>query len=115
MTLYVVRHANAGRRSNWTGDDRTRPLSDRGERQAKGIAAVIEERRAKGSVPRILASPAIRCLQTVRPLATLAGAEVVEDARLFEGAGRDEIARVLVDVTGSSVATTPRSCAATAT
>ena len=102
VTLYVVRHANAGRRSNWTGDDRTRPLSDRGELQAKGIAAVIDQRRAPGSAPRILASPAVRCLQTMQPLAAQVGSEVVEDVRLFEGAGPDEIASLLDEVTGTS-------------
>ena len=99
MTLYVVRHAHAGRRSNWTGDDRTRPLSDRGELQAKGIAAAVEGSDSAKSTPRILASPARRCVQTMEPLALQLGGEVVEDARLFEGAGRSEIASLLDEVT----------------
>lgn len=102
VTLYVVRHAHAGRRSNWTGDDRTRPLSDRGELQAKGIAAAVAQRRGDGSAPRILASPALRCVQTVRPLAAQTAGEVVEDDRLFEGAGRDEVGALLDDVTQTS-------------
>lgn len=102
VTLYVVRHAHAGRRSNWTGDDRTRPLSDRGELQAKGIASSIDQRRADAPTPRILASPALRCVQTVRPLAAQTKGEVVEDDRLFEGASRDEISALLDDVTRTS-------------
>ena len=102
VTLYVVRHAHAGRRSNWTGDDRTRPLSDRGELEAKSIATTIDQRRTQGATPRVLASPARRCLQTVQPLAAQSGADVVEDVRLFEGASRDEIATLLDDVTGTS-------------
>lgn len=102
VTLFVVRHAHAGRRSNWTGDDRTRPLSDRGELQAKSLAATIDQHRPKGSAPRILASPARRCVQTVQPLAAQVGGQVVEDVRLFEGAGRDEIATLLDDVTATS-------------
>ncbi len=98
VTLYVVRHAHAGRRSNWTGDDRTRPLSDRGELQAKGIAAAVDGSRASKATPRILASPARRCVQTMEPLAHQVGGEVVEDARLFEGAGRREIAALVDDV-----------------
>jgi 8-oxo-dGTP diphosphatase len=35
--LYLVRHAKAGRRSAYTGDDRMRPLSGPGRRQAKAI------------------------------------------------------------------------------
>lgn len=102
VTLYVVRHAHAGRRSNWTGDDRTRPLSDRGELQAKGIAQAIDQERAPGVAPRILASPAKRCVQTVQPLAAQSGADVVEDLRLFEGASRDAVATLLDEVTGTS-------------
>ncbi len=98
VTLFVVRHAHAGRRSNWTGDDRTRPLSDRGELQAKGIAAAVDGRRAPSADLRILASPARRCIQTMEPLAVQVGGEVAEDARLFEGADRREIAALLDDV-----------------
>ena len=98
VTLYVVRHANAGRRSNWTGDDRTRPLSDRGELQAKGIATAVDGSRRSKATPRILASPARRCVQTMEPLAVQIGGEVVEDARLFEGASRREISTLLDEV-----------------
>lgn len=98
MTLYVVRHAHAGRRSNWTGDDRSRPLSDRGELQAKGIAAAVDGSRSPKATPRILASPARRCVQTMEPFAVQVGGEVVEDSRLFEGAGRPEIGALLEDV-----------------
>jgi broad specificity phosphatase PhoE len=102
VTLYVVRHAHAGRRSNWTGDDRTRPLSDRGELQAKGLAATIDQARASEKVLRIHTSPALRCQQTVQPLASQVGGEVVDDDRLFEGAGRDEIGGLLDEVAAAS-------------
>ena len=97
MTLYVVRHAHAGRRSEWTGDDRTRPLSDRGELQAKGIATAIDQDRAHATL-RILASPAIRCGQTVQPLANQVGEEVRTEDRLFEGAGPDEVGSLLDEI-----------------
>ena len=102
VTLYVVRHAHAGRRSAWTGDDRTRPLSDRGELQAKGIAAAIEGGRPAGGPLRVLASPARRCVQTMEPLVGQSGSEVVQDDRLFEGAGEREIAALLADVAPSA-------------
>lgn len=102
VTLYVVRHAHAGRRSNWTGDDRTRPLSDRGELQAKGIATTIDQDRAPGSAPRILSSPARRCVQTMEPLAVQAGGQVVEDDRLFEGAGRGKLSSLIDDIASSA-------------
>lgn len=92
MTLYVVRHAHAGERSAWVGDDRLRPLSGRGERQSLGLAAAL----AGGGPDQVLSSPARRCVQTVAPLADQLGVPVVEDDRLFEGAGVGEI-RALLD------------------
>jgi broad specificity phosphatase PhoE len=91
VTLYVVRHAHAGQRSAWTGDDRLRPLSERGEAQALAIATAL----VPGGPRRILSSPAVRCVQTMQPLAEKVGAEVIEDDRLFEGAGPAEIRSVL--------------------
>jgi 8-oxo-dGTP diphosphatase len=95
VTLYVVRHAHAGQRSAWTGDDRLRPLSQRGESQALGIAAAL----APPGPGRILSSPARRCVQTVQPLADKLGLPVEEDDRLFEGASHAEVAGLLAEVT----------------
>lgn len=78
MTLFVVRHANAGRRQDWVGDDGLRPLSARGLRQAGAIAELI----APCAPTRIVSSPTVRCVQTVEPLATALGIDVVEDVRL---------------------------------
>lgn len=94
MTLFVVRHAHAGQRSAWTGDDRLRPLSERGEGQARGIAADI----VPAAPTRIVASPATRCVQTVTPLAEKLDLEVLVDDRLFEGASRGEVSDLLLDV-----------------
>lgn len=97
VTLFVVRHAQAGSRSEWTDDDRLRPLDDRGEAQARGIADLL----VAHAPTRILSSPALRCVQTVAPLAEKLDLEVIIDPRLFEGAGPDEV-RTLVGELGSS-------------
>jgi phosphohistidine phosphatase SixA len=65
MRIYLVRHAHAGSKKAWTGDDRLRPLDGRGRRQAEALSRAL----AKTKVTRILSSPYIRCLQTVEPLA----------------------------------------------
>lgn len=83
MTLFVVRHAHAGQRSAWTGDDRIRPLSDRGRMQADGIARLLAEHEPR----RLLSSPATRCIQTLEPLGTKLGRRVEVEDRLFEGIG----------------------------
>jgi len=95
VTLYVVRHAHAGERSAWVGDDRLRPLSRRGEQQSEGIAATLVACGPK----QVLSSPARRCVQTVAPLADELGVQVVEDDRLFEGAPVGEIRSLLDQVT----------------
>ncbi len=63
--IYLVRHAKAGDRSAWTGDDRVRPLTDAGRRQALALVDTLRDAR----FTRIAASPYVRCLETVVPLA----------------------------------------------
>jgi 8-oxo-dGTP diphosphatase len=79
--VFLIRHASAGSRSRWAGDDLTRPLSGRGRRQADAIAELLAGRR----VTRVVSSPATRCVETVEPLATARGLSVVIDKRLAEG------------------------------
>jgi len=78
----LVRHAHAYARKEWSGDDRLRPLSDSGLRQAEGLIAVF------GNFPRpsrVLSSPYLRCVQTVGPLAQAHHLEVEPAEDLAEG------------------------------
>ena len=86
MIVYLVRHARAGHRESWAGDDdRLRPLDERGERQAEALVAQLAER----DFSRILSSPYIRCVQSVEPLAAARGLDVEAVDELAEGAGED--------------------------
>jgi 8-oxo-dGTP diphosphatase len=94
--LYVVRHADAGQRSEWKGPDSSRPLSHRGRRQASGLADLL----ADDGITRLLASPSTRCVETLEPLGERLGLTVEPDDRLAEGRGAkgalalaDELAR----------------------
>lgn len=90
-TLFVVRHAHAGSRSSWTGDDRLRPLSKKGRRQSRALAASL---RGAG-ITQLVSSPSLRCIETLHPLADELGLGVDDDDRLAEGAdGRDALALV---------------------
>jgi 8-oxo-dGTP diphosphatase len=82
MDAFVVRHAKAGSRRRFEGDDKDRPLSRNGVAQAKGIAQELAHR----GVTRVLTSPYARCVQTVEPLATQLGLELEIDEELAEGA-----------------------------
>lgn len=82
MTLLLVRHAVALRRRDWSRPDHLRPLTPRGERQAEALVDVL----AAWPIARILTSPAVRCVDTVQPLAARLGLPVEELPELAEGA-----------------------------
>lgn len=83
MIVYLLRHARAGHRAEWDGDDRLRPLDARGRRQAEGLVAQLAGREFR----RILSSPYVRCVETVMPLAEARGLTVEPADELAEGAG----------------------------
>lgn len=67
--IIALRHAKAANPFNWEGTDASRPLTERGERQARAIAPGI----AAYGPERIVTSDAVRCRQTVAPLAERTG------------------------------------------
>lgn len=83
MRLIVVRHAQAEPKRSWSGEDDDRPLIARGRRQANRLSIAIRDQR----VDRIFASPALRCLQTVEPMARELDLEVELVAALRRDAG----------------------------
>jgi len=94
--VLLVRHGSAGDRELGEGDDRERPLDEKGMRQAAALVDLL----APYEVGQILSSPALRCLQTVAPLARARGVEVevrdelTEERQWTEGA---ELVRSLAD------------------
>jgi phosphohistidine phosphatase SixA len=72
VIVYLVRHATAGHRREWDGDDRLRPLDERGRRQAEALVGQLDGR----DVGRIVTSPYARCVETVVPLAEVRGIEL---------------------------------------
>jgi 8-oxo-dGTP diphosphatase len=71
-TVLLVRHAHAGSRADWDGEDLDRPLDERGEHQAAALVPLL----AAYAPDRIVSAPARRCVDTVRPLATALGCDV---------------------------------------
>ncbi|WP_165865555.1 SixA phosphatase family protein [Vallicoccus soli] len=74
----LVRHALAGDKARWAGDDALRPLEPAGAAQALQLVPLL------GAVPvrRVLTSPLVRCRRTVEPLAAARGLAVEEHAAL---------------------------------
>jgi len=81
LRLHLVRHARALSRSGHEGPDRERALSSRGHRQAELLADLGLFDR----VVRVISSPAVRCIDTVAPVAARLDLQVKIDERLFEG------------------------------
>lgn len=84
VRVVLVRHADAGHRSDFQGPDIARPLAARGVRQAERLVPLL----ACFAPTRVSSAPAARCVQTVEPLARAIGL-TVEQAPMF---GEDEFA-----------------------
>lgn len=97
--LYVVRHAKAGNRSAWKGDDRLRPLSKEGRRQADALARSL----ARVATGELVSSPYERCLQTLQPLSLVLRAPLREDDRLGEAASYDAALDLIAELPDGSV------------
>jgi 8-oxo-(d)GTP phosphatase len=63
--IVLVRHAKAGKRSEWPGEDSLRPLDESGRQQALHLAGFLRCFAPR----RIISAPPVRCVQTVEPLA----------------------------------------------
>jgi CHAD domain-containing protein/phosphohistidine phosphatase SixA len=82
------RHASAGDRTLWDGDDRERPLDERGVRQAAALVPLL----VRFEPALIVTSPYLRCRQTVEPLGEALGCamevreELGEERQFTDGA-----------------------------
>jgi phosphohistidine phosphatase SixA/8-oxo-dGTP pyrophosphatase MutT (NUDIX family) len=90
-TLVVLRHGKAASAGRWRGDDHDRPLTDLGLRQADGLALTL----APYGPVRLIASPALRCQQTLTPLAAAVGLSLAQERRLVEDAPTAAVAAVV--------------------
>jgi 8-oxo-(d)GTP phosphatase len=79
VPLVVLRHASAGHKKDWTGDDLLRPLDFKGQSEARTLVSLLA---CFGPV-RVVSSPAARCLATIEPYAGHVGAPVVVEPALM--------------------------------
>ena len=102
MSIILLRHASAGDRHAWVGDDALRPLDERGRAQA----LELRDRLVSRGVERVVSSPFARCVETVAPLAAALGVAVETDDRLAEGADPTFARELLTDLPPGWVACT---------
>jgi phosphohistidine phosphatase SixA/predicted NUDIX family NTP pyrophosphohydrolase len=84
--IVLVRHAKAGKRSQWADDDRLRPLDKAGRRQARGFMRFLPA----FAPTRVVSANRVRCVQTVEPFAVSAGLEVEIDPAFADEAYLDD-------------------------
>lgn len=85
FALIVLRHAKATARGDWSGSDASRPLTDKGVRQAASIVPSL----AAWSPRKIITSSAVRCVTTVAPLAAETGIEPKRTDAISQDAWED--------------------------
>jgi hypothetical protein len=83
MSVILLRHAWAGEREDWDGDDVLRPLDKRGRKQALALREL--------DVRRLVTSHYARCVETLVPLAAARVLTIEIDTRLAEGGGRSAL------------------------
>ncbi len=76
--LVIMRHASAGDKHDWDGDDLFRPLDRKGQAEALALVPLL----ACFDPVRIVSSPAVRCTETVAPYAAHIGAPIEVDRAL---------------------------------
>jgi len=99
VTLFLIRHAVAGTRNNQDPADDQRPLSAIGIDQAQ----IIATKWCDQDIEAVYSSPALRCIQTVEPLAEALGMSVQIAPELFEGATTARSMEFVRSFTGRTV------------
>jgi 8-oxo-dGTP diphosphatase len=80
-SVLLLRHASAGSRAKWEGDDdRERPLDELGEDQAAELVRLL----SRFEVDEIVSAGYARCVQTVEPLSESIGVGVKQTHVLSE-------------------------------
>ena len=106
--LLLVRHAKAGSRSEWSGNDALRPLDKTGRAQAEMLVPTL---RAFGA-RRVHSAPRVRCEQTLAPLAEELGVTIAVEPALTDEAYAITATKRRGDMTGARTLTISIACQA---
>jgi len=100
LTLYLLRHADAGDPMAWTGDDAERPLSKKGRRQAKRLARHLKDLDVQPD--SILTSPKVRASATAKIVGRGVSRKPVVDERLTIDFGSEALAGLVAGLDAST-------------
>ena len=96
--IYLVRHAQAGVKSQWKGKDLKRPLDRRGRKQAIDLAV----RFRAHPITTILTSSYQRCLQTAKPLENAIRLTAETDRRLNVDGNVSDVIKLIRELKGEA-------------
>ena len=82
MTIELIPHCESTSPHGWTGDHDLRPLTETGTAQARALVPALGT-----NIEAVYSSPALRCMQTVQPLADVLTQPVREVPELLETRG----------------------------
>jgi len=85
QSVLIVRHATAGSKSRFSGDDKLRPLDKKGRAQAEALVAQL----STFGPTDVYSADRVRCHQTVEPLAEELGVTIHNEPSLTEEAYAD--------------------------
>lgn len=77
-SIYLIRHAEPVSPSRWDGSNDSRPLTDKGRRQAEWLADYL----SGSGITAILTSPLARCVETAEVIGKAVGVKPEADERL---------------------------------
>ena len=85
QTVMIVRHATAGSKARYKGDDRQRPLDKHGRAQAESLVGLL----LSFGAGELFAAARVRCAQTLDPLSEELGVTISNEPELTEEAYAD--------------------------
>ena len=103
MECILIRHGIAVERDEWEGTDENRPLTDRGKKRARQVAAGLA---ALGCKPtHLFTSPFVRAYDTARLLRTVVCPRLKMETReeLAVGANPEQLANILQSLPSDAV------------
>jgi phosphohistidine phosphatase len=93
MRIYLMRHGLAGDSATWQGDDRLRPLTEKGERRVQAAVQGLQQLHLQ--VDTLLTSPLTRARQTADIVGGVLNLKVEENNGLEPGFGLAQLAGIL--------------------
>jgi 8-oxo-dGTP diphosphatase len=90
FALIALRHGKAVPPGDWSGEDATRPLTERGVTQAVANVPTVSAWRPR----KLITSPAVRCVATVAPLAAAYGLKTKQESGISQDAHESGVGTV---------------------